>query len=66
MKQDESDGDLKFIAIIRLGGKLASYWKTNRRQFRKWRGIYRAYRNPISEFDVGHMSFENRGKACEA
>jgi hypothetical protein len=25
-----------------------------------------AYKNPISESNVGHMSFENRRKACEA
>ncbi len=48
VKQDGSDGDLKFIASIGLGGKLASYWKTNKRQSWKWRGICRAYKNPIS------------------
>ncbi len=26
----------------------------------------RTYKNPISEFDVGHMSFENRRKDYEA
>ncbi len=66
MKQDESDGDSEFTMTIRLGGKLASYWKTNRRKFWKWRGICRAYKNPISESYVGKMSFENKGKACEA
>ncbi len=37
MKQDESDDDSKFIATIALtqiwlGGKLASYWKTNKKK----------------------------------
>jgi hypothetical protein len=31
VKQDELDGDLEFIATIGLGGKLASYWKIDRR-----------------------------------
>jgi hypothetical protein len=26
----------------------------------------RVYRNPILEFNVGHMSFENERKACGA
>ncbi len=58
MKQDEPDGDLEFILIIRLGGKSVSY--------RKWRRVCKAYKNPISKSNVGHMSFENGGKACEA
>jgi hypothetical protein len=49
VKQDESNGDLKFITTIKLGGKLASYWKIDRRQFQKWRGICKAYKNLISE-----------------
>ncbi len=32
MKQDESDGDPKFIMTIGFGGKLLNHWKTNRRQ----------------------------------
>jgi len=43
MKQNELDSDLEFIATIGLRGKLTSYWKANRRQFQKWRGIYKAY-----------------------
>ncbi len=31
MKLDESDGDPAFIATIGLGGKLASYWKPDKR-----------------------------------
>jgi hypothetical protein len=31
MKQDELDGDLEFTVTIRLGGKLLSYEKMNRR-----------------------------------
>jgi hypothetical protein len=27
---------------------------------------FKAYKNPISEFDVGHTSFENERKACGA
>jgi hypothetical protein len=66
VKQDESDGDPEFTMTIRLGGKLTSYWKTNKTKFWKWRGVCKAYKNPISKFDVGHMSFENRRKACRA
>ncbi len=66
VKQDELDGDPKFIGTIGLGGKSASYWKTNKRQFWRWRRICRAYRNPISKSDVGQMSFENKRKAYEA
>ncbi len=53
MKQDELNGDLEFIVTIRLGGKWASYRKTCKRKFRKWKGVCRAYRNPITKFDVG-------------
>jgi hypothetical protein len=53
VKQDESDGDLEFIATIGLGSKLVSYWKTNIKESWKWRGICRAYKKPISESDVG-------------
>jgi hypothetical protein len=51
---------------IGLGGKSVNYWKIDKRQFQKWRGVCRAYRNPILEFDVGQMSFENKGKAYKA
>ncbi len=34
MKQDESDGDLKFIETIGLGGKSGSYWKTNKKKIK--------------------------------
>jgi hypothetical protein len=53
VKQDESDGDPKFTTIIGFGGKLISYWKSNKRQFWKWKGICKAYKNPISESNVG-------------
>jgi hypothetical protein len=53
MKQDESDGDPKFITTIGIGNNLTSYWKLDRRQSWKWKGICRAYKNPILEFDVG-------------
>ncbi len=53
VEQDESNGDSKFIATIGLGSKLASYWKSYRKQSWKWIGVCRAYRNPILEFDVG-------------
>ncbi len=63
VKQDESDGDPKFIMTIKVRCKLTSYWKSDRRQSWKWRGIYKAYRNPILKFDVGQTSDENTGKA---
>jgi hypothetical protein len=66
VKQDESYGDLEFKITIELGGKSTSYWKTDKREFRKCRRVCKAYRNPILEFDVGHTSFENKGKACGA
>ncbi len=66
VKQDELDGNLKFIMTIGLGGKSISYWKIDRKQFWKWRGSCKAYKNPILEFDVGQMSFENKGKSCRA
>jgi hypothetical protein len=66
VKKDELDGDLEFTTIIGLRGKLASYWKINIRQSWKWKGVSKVYKNPISEFDVGHMSYENRKKACGA
>jgi hypothetical protein len=45
---------------------LASYWKTNKRQSWKWRGICRAYKNPILKFNVGHTSSKNRKKTYKA
>jgi len=66
MKQDESNADLKFITTIGFGGKLTSYWKSEKKQFWKWRGIYKAYKNTILESNVGQTSFENKRKACEA
>jgi hypothetical protein len=65
-EQDESKGDPKFTTTIRLGGKSASYWMSNIRQYWKWRGGCKVYKNPILEYDVGQMSAENGGKACEA
>jgi hypothetical protein len=53
MKQDELNGDSEFIATIWLGGKLASYWNTNRIQSWKWIRVCKAYENPISKSDVG-------------
>jgi hypothetical protein len=32
----------------------------------KWRGICKAYRNPILESNVGQMFFENKGKTYKA
>ncbi len=66
MNEDESDGDPKFITTIRFGGKLLSHWKTNRKQSWKWRGVCRAYKNPMLESDVGETSFKNKGKTCMA
>jgi hypothetical protein len=36
------------------------------RQFRKWKGVCMAYKNPILESDVGQTSFENKRKAYKA
>jgi len=66
VKQNESNGDPEFTMPIGFGGKPTSYWNINKRQSWKWRGICRAYRNSILKFDVGQMSFKNRGKACGA
>ncbi len=66
MKQNEWDGDPKFITTIGLGGKLAIYWKSNKRKFWKWRGVCKAYKNPISKSNVGQTSSTNRGKAYGA
>ncbi len=66
MKQDELDGDSKFIVTIGFGGKLLSHWKINRRQSWKWKRVCKAYKNPISKSDVGQMSSKNRGKTCKA
>jgi hypothetical protein len=66
MKKDESDGDSEFTMTIGLGGKSPSYWKVKIRQFWKWRGVCRAYRNPISKSNVGQTSLKNKGKTCRA
>ncbi len=65
-KQDESNGESKFRVTIGFRGKLASYWKKDRIQFQKWRGVCRAYNNPILEYHVREMNFDNIGKACGA
>ncbi len=62
MKQDELDGNSKFIVAIGFGGKLASYWKTNKKQSWKWKGICRAYKNPMLESNVRQTSSKNKGK----
>jgi hypothetical protein len=61
VKQDQSNCGIKFIITIRLGGK-----STNRRQSSKWKGICKDYKNPISKFDVGKTSFENKRKTYRA
>jgi hypothetical protein len=66
VKQNELDGDLEFTTTIGLGGKLANYWKSNRKQIWKWRGVCKAYRNPILESYVGQTSFENKRKVYGA
>jgi hypothetical protein len=65
-KQDESDGDSEFTATIKLGGKLASDWTSDIKQYWKWKGGCRAYRNPILESNVGQTSVKNGGKAYGA
>jgi hypothetical protein len=32
----------------------------------KWKGVCKAYRNPISKFDVGQMNSKNKGKNYRA
>jgi hypothetical protein len=32
----------------------------------KWKGVCKAYENPISKSDVGQMNFENKGKTYRA
>ncbi len=66
VKQDESDGDPKFTTTIGLGGKLTNYWRTNIWKSWKWRGVWRAYKNPILEFDVGQISSKNKKKTYKA
>jgi hypothetical protein len=59
MKQDEWVGNLEVIVTIGLGSKSSNHWKTNKKQSWKWKGIYKAYKNPILEYDVGQMNFDN-------
>ncbi len=47
VKQNELDGDSEFTMTIGLGGKSASYWKSNKIQFWKWKGVCKDYWNPI-------------------
>ncbi len=56
MKQDELDGDSKFIMAIGFGGKLSNYWMKNKRQSWKWSEVCGNYRNPVSELNVGQIS----------
>jgi hypothetical protein len=66
VERDESNSDSEFTVIIGFGGKSTSYWKIDKRQFWKWKGVWRAYKTPISKFDVGKTSCVNRRKACKA
>jgi hypothetical protein len=66
VKQNESDGDLKFIATIVLREKSSSHWKINKKSSWKWKGVCWAYKNPILDFNVGQMSSKNRRKTCKA
>ncbi len=36
------------------------------RQSLKWRGVCKAYKNPILESDVGKTNFDNKWKICKA
>jgi hypothetical protein len=51
---------------IGLGGKSTSYWRSDIRQYWRWRGGCKAYKNPTLESNVRQMSVENGGKACGA
>ncbi len=66
MKQNESDGDLEFIATIRFGSKYPRNWKKNKRQFWKWKIVTKTpYQNRMLDKQVlrakerpeGHMLF---------
>jgi hypothetical protein len=69
MKQDESDGDSKFTITIGLGGKLANYWKTNKKNLENGKEYAQLTKTPyqnlmlnkwvlkIEEIFVGHKSF---------
>jgi hypothetical protein len=58
VKQDESYGDLEFIAIIGFGGKLSRYWMRNKKQSWKWIITKTPYLNLILDRRV--MNIEER------
>jgi hypothetical protein len=66
VKQDELDGDPKFIATIGLGGKSTNHWEIDKKKSWKWRGVCKAYKNPILESNVGHWKQRKgmRGTCC--
>jgi hypothetical protein len=45
---------------------LSSHFKINKRKFSKWRGVCKAYKNPILKSNVGQTSSENKKKTCKA
>jgi hypothetical protein len=57
MKQDEWDDDLESTTTIGLGSKSTNYWKINKRQSGKWKGLCKAYKNPILKTDVKQINF---------
>jgi hypothetical protein len=66
VKQDELDGDSEFITTIELKGKLTSYWNTDRWESWIWKGVCKAYINPILKSNVGQTHSQNRGKTWKA
>jgi hypothetical protein len=40
--------------------------KRTKNNLETWRGICKAYKNPILESNVGQMSSKNKGKTCRA
>jgi hypothetical protein len=56
VKQDESDGDPKFIVTIKLEEKLTNYWKSNKKQTWKWKGVWKAH-NTIIKCVLVHFGF---------
>jgi len=56
MKQDELDGDLEFIMVIRFGSKSSTSWKNNNNNFENGKEyakiIESPYQNPILDRQV--------------
>jgi hypothetical protein len=65
-EQDESDGDLEFIIINGLKGKINKLLNVKDNTMLKMDRRMQGLKNSISQSDVGQTNVENRGKACGA